>query len=250
MNTEFAMARRLLLLLICFCVRSVQAQQPQKAAVVLPVQLLRFQRLTSREIWADAHERNNVQTSDRRFVGFSGERMDSTAFGKVYGRATPVLLYRTTRADSVWTAINLVLPDYASHEVRGPLQWENEGYRKIDIFRIDTVNLDHRGEAEVLVGVVMDCCGNTSHTEHFAVNIIDVNGAPKSLLSALIETRDVGYSSDSGFTTQYEMRNIKMTSELLVSRIKTNRYGQKSLLTLLKSGRYCYRDGHLVWVGK
>ena len=239
----------LALLLTTLCISRAKAQH-QQARVVLPVQNLPVQRLTSREIWIDSQARNNAQNSSRRFVSFSGERMSSTGVGKVYGRASPVLLYRKTPADSVWTAIDLVLPDYASHEVRGPLSWENEGYRKMDIFRIDTFNLDQRGEPEVLVGVIMDCCGNTSHTEWAAVNLIDVNGAPKLLLSALIETRDVGYSSDGGFSIQYETRNVKMNSEVVVGRIVTNRYGSKSLLTLLKSGRYRYRDGHLVWVGK
>ncbi|WP_345233538.1 hypothetical protein [Hymenobacter saemangeumensis] len=251
MNTVFAMAclRVLLFLLLFLCISKVQAQQQQQASVVLPVQDLPFERLTSRQIWNNPRERHQAQASAKRFVSFSGET-DSTQYGARWKQAKPALLYRKNRLDSVWTVINLVLPDYASHEVRGPLKWEVEGYRKMDIFKLDTANLDHQGEPEVLLHVIMDCCGSTSHTEWAAVNLIDVNGVPKLLMSALIETRDVGYSSDEGFSIHYEQRDVKLMAEVVVSRIKTNRYGWKSLLTLLKSGRYQYRNGHLVWVGK
>ena len=230
--------------------KNAQLVQPV-APLVLPVQNLSFERLTSREIWHNPRVRHLAQASAERFVRFSGED-DSTHYGVVWKPSKPALLYRKNRSDSVWTVINLILPDYANHETRGRLDWEGDGFRWIDIIKIDTLNLDGLGEPEVLISVFRDCCGTVVHTEYMAINLIDVNEVPKLLLSALIETRDSGgYDSDgNGFEASYVQRTVKPGPDLLVGRIITNRPGWENLLTPLKSGRYQYRDGHLVWVGK
>lgn len=218
---------------------------------VLPVQELPFERLTSREIWNNPRERHRAQTSAERFIKFSGEKLDSTQYGPIWRHSKPVLLYRKTQSDSVWTVINLVLPDYASHETRGKLEWERDNYHWTDIFKIDTLNLDHRGEPEVLVFMVMDCCGNAVNTEYVGINLISVGEAPKLLLAALIATNESGgYSDDNKpFAGGYVRRQIKLGPALTVGKIAANVRGWENLLTPLKSGRYTCREGHLVWLG-
>jgi hypothetical protein len=215
--------------------------------IVLPVQKLPSQRLTSREIWSNPRQRHLAQASAERFVRFSGET-DSTYYGEVWRPSKPTLLYRKNQSDSVWTVINLILPDYANHETRGKLDWERDGFRWIDIIKIDTLNLDHQGEPEVLISIFRDCCGNMVHTEYIAINLIDVNEAPKLLLTALIETSDNGGGSE----TSYVRRKVILKNDLLVGKIFTNRleFGWERLLTPLKPGRYRYQGGHLVWVGR
>jgi hypothetical protein len=120
------------------------------------------------------------------------------------------------------------------------------------IFKVDTLNLDHQGEPEVLISIIMDCCGNSVHTEYAGVNLISVDETPKLLLTALTETADSGgYSEDDKyFEGGYVRRKVKLGADLMVGKIATNTLGWENLLTPLKSGRYKYREGRLIWVGQ
>ncbi|MBH8558002.1 hypothetical protein [Hymenobacter negativus] len=218
------------------------------APVVLPVQELPFELLTTREIWwRNPPQRDKIQASANRFIGFRGVAAAVDYYS--WHSEKPTLLYRKNQTDTVWVSIPLVLPDYASHFNFGTLNWDDDDIGDLEV---DTCNLDHRGEAEVLVTIRQSHYGSGGGQSRTAVNLIDVSGKPRLLLVALVEAGDSwhgpGDSQESGSSDAH--RRIGLKRELLVSRIVADQYGSPSLLTPLKPGRYRYQGGRLVWVGR
>ena len=145
-------------------------------------------------------------------------------------------------------------------------------------------DLNHDGIPEALVGFWR----HGDHDSNVALNLIDVSGTPRLLLSAVTQIKAEGWttdpnnpdSADRTFSTSGWERPVKLGKEdmrvwleggcsyglvveakpltatpyLRIGRLSSwsvlNGNPYESGITPLTPGRYQYRDGHLVRVGK
>lgn len=177
-----------------------------------------------------------------------------TNFGRfclVEGHEPPRLFYQVAAHDSAWTEIDLALSDEEPH-------WglESSGTDS------DTVNLDGRGAAELVLRFRPASYGSGGGTVWEQVSILDVSASPRLIFRALLATEDEafgGYAQMHGYTIapggqftgckrSFEVRG----RELVLGPIKTIGTTERGecRLTKLPAGRYRYRNGKLLRVGK
>ena len=159
------------------------------------------------------------------------------------------LFYQATSHDSTWTEIVLAL----SNEYWGPQSGETE---------LDTVNLDGRGAAELVLRFHPARYGSGGGTAWDYVSVIDVSARPKLIFRALLAEENEafgGYAKLHGYTIapgeQYTgcKRSFKVRGrELVLGPVKTisNTERGECRLTKLSAGRYRYRNGKLWRAGK
>ncbi|GAA4348892.1 hypothetical protein GCM10023185_05230 [Hymenobacter saemangeumensis] len=154
-----------------------------------------------------------------------------------------LLLCRHSTTDTVWTRIRVPQRRLWDQEPVYVNEWELEGFRsgyysphnRDDFALLDTCNMDRKGMPEVLL-TCWSVERNKSSINTKIIHLLDVSQAPRLLLTALIQI-DYG--------VHFTNRPVRFGQEL---RIGVSSGDQK--LTPLVSGRYQYRDGRLVWVGK
>lgn len=213
----------------------------------------------------------------RAFEDLSARHRDSLlASSRLFWLTTGNLLFRRLPTDTVFFRIELEPPPFPF----------NENYFIEGNMCLLHQDLNHDGIPEALVGFWRGW--DYGHGSRVALNLIDVSGTPRLLLSAVIQIKEEGWAtdpdnSDSGdktfFTSGWE-RSVKLGKEdirsllefgyndglvkeakpltvapylrigrlLSLSELKGNPY--KDGITPLTPGRYQYRNGHLVWVGK
>ena len=226
--------------------------------VVLPAHEMQFSRVRAFEDLS-ARERDSLLASPRLFWLTTGS-----------------LLFRRLPTDTVFFRIALEPPSFP----------ENENYFIEGNMCLLHQDLNHDGVPEALVGFWRGW--NSGHGSRVALNLIDVSGTPRLLLSAVIQIKDEGWTTDSDnpdsgdrifFSSGWE-RSVKLGKEYIRSLLEfgyndglvkeakpltatpylrigrlsalseLNRKPYKHGITPLTPGRYQYRNGHLVWVGK
>ena len=177
-----------------------------------------------------------------------------TRFGRfclVERHDLPRLFYQVAAHDSIWAEIELALP--AEESVWGPESGDTE---------LDTVNLDRRGAAELVLRFHQARYGSGGGTAWDHVSIIDVSASPKLIFRALLADENEafgGYAKLHGYTIapgeQFTgcKRSFKLRGhELVLGPITTigNTERGECRLTPLRAGRYRYRNGKLLRAGK
>lgn len=177
-----------------------------------------------------------------------------TRFGRfclVERHDLPRLFYQVATHDSTWTEIELALPDEES--AWGPESGDTE---------LDTVNLDRRGAAELVLRFHQARYGSGGGSAWDHVSVIDVSARPKLIFRALLAEENEafgGYAKLHGYTIapgeQYTgcKRSFKVRGrELVLGSVKTigNTKRGECRLTRLAAGRYHYRNGRLLRAGK
>ncbi|MDO7875586.1 hypothetical protein Q5H93_12655 [Hymenobacter sp. ASUV-10] len=175
-----------------------------------------------------------------------------TRFGRfclVERHELPRLFYQAASHDSTWTEVELALSD----EYWGAESGETE---------LETVNLDGRGAAELVLRFHPARYGSGGGTAWDYVSVIEVSARPKLIFRALLAEENEafgGYAQLHGYTIapgeQYTgcKRSFKVRGrELVLGPIKTigNTERKECRLTELPAGRYHYRNGRLLRAGK
>ncbi|MGI4870540.1 MAG: hypothetical protein ACRYFX_05100 [Janthinobacterium lividum] len=225
---------------------------PKRERLVLPTHEMQFSRIGASEVWTNRKYRDSVLAQPRLFwLGMGG------------------LLYRKRYSDTVFCRIEFERP---------PNPYQNGG-GNISLLYQD-LNCD--GSPEVLVGFWRNG-GGTMRQDWVGINLIDVGGRPRLLLSAIIENEGGGWTPDPDnpenelFVTYGWERSVKLggvdirvllegsdtpvveaaqdlggVSYLEIGRLRYHSQDKpsKTEMTPLTPGRYQYHDGHLVWVGK
>ncbi|MBF9141791.1 hypothetical protein [Hymenobacter properus] len=162
-----------------------------------------------------------------------------------------ILLCRHSPADTVWTRIRVPQRRLWDQEPIYVNEYDLESFRDLtrlygsqynyvpsdrdNFAQLDTCNMDQQGMPEVR----LTCWSferNKSSINTKIIHLLDVSQAPRLLLTALVQV-DYG--------VHFTNRPVRFGREL---RIGASSGDQK--LTPLMPGRYQYRNGHLVWVGK
>jgi hypothetical protein len=172
-----------------------------------------------------------------------------TRFGRfclVERHELPRLFYQAIGQDSIWAEIDLALPD--EEPVWGPESAETE---------LDTVNLDGRGAAELVLRFHPASYGSGGGTTWDHVSVLDVSACPKLIFRALLASEDEafgGYAKLHGYTIapgeQYTgcKRSFRVRGrELVLGPVKTigNTKRGDCRLTKLRAGRYRYQCGRM-----
>lgn len=225
--------------------------------VILPAHEMQFSRIGASEVWPK-HYRDSLLARPQLFWLELGS-----------------LLFRRLPTDTVFLRIALEPPPFPF----------NENYFIEGNTCLLHQDLNHDGIPEALVGFWRGW--DYGHGSRVALNLIDVSGTPRLLLSAVIQIKEEGWATDSDnpdsgnktfFTSGWE-RSVKLGKEDIRSLLETGhndglvrevkpltvtpylQIGRLSSLSKLKGnpykdgitpltpGRYQYRDGHLVWVG-
>lgn len=167
------------------------------------------------------------------------------------GLEKPRLFYRVAAHDSTWTEIDLALPD------EEPL-WGMQSAGT----DLDTVNLDGRGAAELVLRFRPASYGTGSGTVWDHVSVLDVSSTPKLIFRALLAAEDEafgGYAMMHGMKLEPDeqftgcKRNFKVRGrELVLGPVRTigNTKTGECTLTKLPAGRYRYQNGKVFRVGK
>jgi hypothetical protein len=172
-----------------------------------------------------------------------------TRFGRfclVERHELPRLFYQAIGQDSVWTEIDLALSDEES-------AWGLESAET----ELDTVNLDGRGAAELVLRFHPAAYGSGGGSTWDHVSVLDVSARPKLILRALLASEDEafgGYAQLHGYTIapgeQYTgcKRSFRVRGrELVLGPVKTigNTKRGDCRLTKLRAGRYRYQRGRI-----
>lgn len=171
-----------------------------------------------------------------------------TRFGRfclVEWHHLPRLFYRAAAHDSTWTEIELAL---SNEEYWGPESGDTE---------LDTVNLDGRGAAELVLRFHPAGYGSGGGTAWDYVSVLDVSAQPKLVFRALLAAENeafAGYAALHGYTIapgeEYTgcKRSFRVRGrELVFGPIRTigNTKRADCYLTKLSAGRYRYQRGRL-----
>lgn len=172
-------------------------------------------------------------------------------FSLVEGFGPPRLFYQVVAHDSIWTEIDLALPDV-------DITWGMESGST----ELDTVNLDRRGAAELVLRFRPAAYGSGGGTAWDHVSVLDVSSTPMLIFRALLAAEDEafgGYAAMHGFKMapgeQYTgcKRSFKvLRRELVLGPVRTigNMKSRDCTLTNLSAGRYRYQKGKVLRVGK
>lgn len=231
--------------------------------LMLPAHQMQFSRIGASEIWSGQRYRDSM-----------------LARQKVFWLGQEGLLYRGNPKDTMLMLIKLERPRSSYDSGRG-----SASLRQGVLYQ----DLNHDGSPEALVGFCWHWEGSGSRGNWVGINIIDVRGTPRLLLSATIENTESGWGTDEDnpdsdqeiFTTSGYERAVKLggmdvrfmlmsdvydgEDRQYINEIKSadpcvsvgriaaaNDVGEteEGRLTPLRPGRYRYQGGHLVWVGK
>ena len=176
-----------------------------------------------------------------------------TDFGRfrlVEGHESPRLFYKAAARDSAWTEIDLALPDEE-------LTWGMESGGT----DLDTVNLDGRGAAELVLRFHPAAYGSGGGTAWDHVSVLDVSSTPMLIFRVLLAAEDEafgGYAALHGYKLapgdQFTgcKRSFKVRRhELVLGPVRTigNTQIGECTLTQLAPGRYRYHNGKVFRVG-
>ncbi|MBF9141790.1 hypothetical protein [Hymenobacter properus] len=224
--------------------------------IILPTHEMQFSRVGASKVWPK-HYRDSL-----------------LAFPQLFWLEPGSLLFRRLPTDTVFLRIALEPPPFPF----------NENYFIEGNMCLLHQDLNHDGVPEALVGFWRGW--EHGHGSRVALNLIDVSGTPRLLLSAIIQIKEEGWATDSDipdsgdktfFTSGWE-RSVRLEKEDILLLLETGhndglvkevkpltatpylRIGSlvhhgyenhdKSKITPLTPGRYHYRNGHLVWMGK
>lgn len=172
-------------------------------------------------------------------------------FCLVEGLGQPRLFYQVAAHDSIWTEIDLALPDI-------DINWGMES-RGTDW---DTVNLDGRDAAELVLRFRPAAYGSGGGTAWDHVSVLDVSSSPMLIFRALLAAEDEtfgGYAAMHGIKIppgeQFTgcKRSFKVRRrELVLGPVRTigNTKIRECTLTKLPAGRYHYQNGKVVRIEK
>lgn len=182
------------------------------------------------------------------------DRYSTTRFGRfclVEGLYRPRLFYHVAAHDSIWTEIDLALPDVE-------IDWD-ELSRGTDL---DTVNLDGRGAAELVLRFRPASYGSGGGRVWDHVSVIDVSSSPMLIFRALLAVEEEAFA---GYATMHGIkmepgeeftgckRSFKLQGrELLLGPVRTmgnTKIGECNL-TPLTAGHYRYQRGKIFRVKK
>ncbi len=165
-------------------------------------------------------------------------------FRLVEGLEKPRLFYQAAAHDSSWTEIDLALPDEE-------INWGMESRGT----ELDTVNLDGRGAAELVLRFRPAAYGSGGGTAWDHVSVLDVTATPMLVFRALLAAEDEafgGYAAMHGYKIapgeQYTgcKRSFSVRHcELVLGPVRTigNTKIGDCTLTKLPAGRYRYQNG-------
>ncbi|SFQ66829.1 hypothetical protein [Hymenobacter arizonensis] len=172
-------------------------------------------------------------------------------FRLVEGIERPRLFYQIAAHDSIWREIDLALPDVDIH-------WGMESGET----ELDTVNLDGRSAAELVLRFRPAAYGSGSGTAWDHVSILDVSSTPILIFRALLAAEEeafVGYATMHGYEIEpgEQLTGCKRTfkvrrRELVLGPVRTigNTKSGECALTKLPAGRYRYQNGKVLRAGK
>ena len=173
-----------------------------------------------------------------------------TSFGRfrlVDEHDTPRLFYRLPAEDSTWTEVALALGDDAPY---------GDVLKKTSA-ELDTIDLDGRGAAEIVLRFDVAAYGSGGGTTWDHVSVLDVSAAPKLVFRALLGEVDENFGRYEKIAPGDELagreRSFKVRGrELVLGPVKNvgNSNGRKYEVTQLPAGRYRYQRGKVFRVGK
>lgn len=182
------------------------------------------------------------------------DRYSTTHFGRfclLEGTGKPRLFYQVAAHDSTWAEIDLALLDVE-------ITWDMES-RGIEL---DTVNLDGRGAAELVLRFRPAAYGSGGGRVWDHVSVIDVSSSPMLVFRALLAVEEEAFA---GYATMHGIkmepgeeftgckRSFKVRGrELVLGPVRTigNTKVGDCDLTQLSAGRYRYQHGKLLRVSQ
>ncbi|TLM94088.1 hypothetical protein [Hymenobacter jeollabukensis] len=161
----------------------------------------------------------------------------------------PRLFYQPTPGSSVWTEVQLALPEWDDNS-----WWRNGNGTVV----LDTLNLDGRGAPEVLATVETYHMGSGSGSRWVYQAVLDVSAKPVLLLRGLTEIEEETHGPGAEGTPADELvvsceRKMALRNhEVVVGATYTVGKPDSvtcAILTKLPAGRYRYQHGNIVRVG-